>query len=655
MKTTTTYLGLVCLLLSSTLSFGQFDNPNVEDFGNARERYLGNPYTGEGTQLIPVGNDLWEGNDVNTIHYGKTPSNSSNKPVLVFVHGYASRASVWFEGRDNMYADVYRDGYRSAYVSLTPNKQLWTNGNMLANAIDKITAHYGVSKVTLVSWSKGGVDTDAAVVHFGANAKVAEVFTLSTPHSGTAIAEWANSILLGLVNIVFMQDNDGTRSLQRGYMNYFRSITNNNANNTVNYTTIGAWGNGPLARLGIPQGLLYADGGSKSSGGNDGVVPYKSSKRPGGLELFGGQRKQYYWWGGWHYPGPSQTELDHFEVTRGGLVWPYIKSRLGNRASRVAETDQRVAENYNPNAIVNSKFQVVTSANGMRTFKIEPNAGKVTILLGQNSENANFRIKGEAGMVGLRKMNTKNLAKGTQTNANLFELENATAGDYTVESDEEFVAFITTEDGIEAEFNTGLSDEKLVYKSDELLNFNLKLNGAKGVDYSNVLVSGTIQRTSDLSAMTVNDEPRILDFKLNGTNFQLQPKGNLPAGIYTVTVNADGGDFKKTVITSIAVAPSERKAGADELGTSTGLEIASAYPNPFVGKLNMRLDLGESGASTLKVFNIYGQEVSRHSFADQTGKVDFTWEATDSNLKAGIYILQLSNGKETITKKVMMK
>jgi hypothetical protein len=423
----------------------------------------------------------------------------------------------------------------------------------------------------------------------------------------------------------------------------------------VNYTTIGAWGNGPLARLGIPQTLLYADGASKSSGGNDGVVPYKSSKRPGGLELFGGQRRVRYWWGGWYYTGPSQTDLDHFEVTRGGLVWPHIKSRLGNRASRSTETTERTANNYNPNAIVNSKFQVVTSANGMRTFKIEPNAGKVTVLLGQNSENSNFRIKGESGMIGLRKLNTKNLAKGSESNANLFELENATAGDYTIESDEEFVAFVTTEGGIEAEFNTGLSNEKLVYKSGESLNFNLKLNGAKGVDYSKVLVTGTIQRTSDLSAMAVNDEPRILDFKLNGTDFQLQSKRNLPAGIYTITVNADGGDFKKTVITSIAITPNERNTGDDKIEASTGLEITSAYPNPFVGKLNMRLDLGESGSSTLKIFNIYGQEVSNQSFSSQTGKVNFTWEATDSNLKSGIYILQLSNGKETITKKVMMK
>ena len=276
----TFYTVLAVLCLVSTFSYSQqYQNPAIENFGPPNEVNLGAPYPGEGIDLIPGGVDLYSGDDPNTIYYGLTPPGSANRPVLVFVHGYASKASVWYSGDDNMYNDVYNDGYRAAYVSLTPNKHVWTNGAMLSTIIDRVTQHYNVSSVTVVGWSKGGVDTDAALVHFGANSKVDQVFTLSSPHNGTYLAELANSWLLSLVNIIFMQNNDATRSLTRGNMAYFRSITDNNPNNTVPYTTIGGWGNGPLARVDIPQGILHLNGGSKSSGGNDGVVPYRSSLR----------------------------------------------------------------------------------------------------------------------------------------------------------------------------------------------------------------------------------------------------------------------------------------------------------------------------------------------------------------------------------------
>ena len=640
-------LGVLCLIGITLESYAQFEN-GIEDFGSAREVYLGYPNTREGTQLLPVGIDLWDGDDVNTIHYGRTPSNFQNKPVLVFVHGYASRASVWFEGDDNMYADVYKDGYRAAFVSLAPNKHVWTNGNMLSNAIDQITAHFGVNKVTVIGWSKGGVDTDAAIVHFGANDKVSEVFTLSTPHNGTAIAEWANSILLSLVNVVFMQDNDATRSLQRGYMNYFRSITDNNSNNTVKYTTIGGWGNGPLARLSIPQGLLYVDGGSKSSGGNDGVVPYKSSRRPGGLELFGGQKKDYYWWGGWHYPGPSQTNLDHFEVTRGGLVWPHIKARLGNRASRLQVNT--TSENYNPNTIAYSKLQIVTGTKGKKSFHVEPNAGKVMILLGQKEgTKINARISQAGNSVELKKVN---LGTNSKENIGLYEFQNTNGGEFSIDAANSFVAMISTENGVELALHTGLSNDKLVYKTEDDLRLKLSLLNAKGIDYNQTLITGTIQRTSNLSLKKTNDQPQLLQFKQEGLSFELSNTPQLLPGIYTVTVNAQQGNtFNKTVVTTIAVVGEEKQL-EEKMNL---LSIETAYPNPFKESLQLRLNLGEGKNTSLKIFNIYGQEVSSFDLSDQTGLVNFTWDAKRQNMDSGMYIIQLSNGIDNITQKVIMK
>ncbi|HHG84873.1 MAG TPA: T9SS type A sorting domain-containing protein [Bacteroidetes bacterium] len=639
MKLKISVLATLFALIALSVS-AQFQNPNIENFGPPTEMYLAAPYPAEGTQLIPAGIDLWSGNENNTIHYGLTPPNSSSKPVLVFVHGYGSNATVWFSGRDNMYHDVYQSGYRSVYVSLTPDKHMWTNGAMLATMLTKITQHYGVSKVSVVGWSKGGVDTDAAIVHFGGSSKVSEVFTLSSPHQGTSIAELANSWLLSLVNIIFMQDNDATRSLTRGYMGYFRSLTDNAAGNTVPYTTLGAWGNGPLARLSAPQTIIYGAGGSKASGGNDGVVPYVSSRRPGGRELFSGQRKAYGWFGIPYYPGPSETNLDHYEVTR-GLVWPYIKG--------VFEGTLRVSgpvaqSNVGANTVVMSRSQMVTSTLGSNTFIIDANAENVLLEIPGESTTA-FFIRDEKG-VNVELTQLEGYVSATRT----FLLAKPAAGTYTFVADAPMVALVEMVNGAEAKLFTGLSNGKTAFTADEEMAFRLEFSDLEAGIPADMQVTGILHQTSGLDMGAVDAAPIFLKFRRDGARFFAEASAAIPAGIYGLTVNVRSKSLSRTVTTSLAKLGTK---SANEPAQGTSIAIADTWPNPFEGALNLRLDLGEDFTGTLNIYNIYGQLVKQETFVNANGFRELVWEA--GALPAGIYIVELRNATEKVSRKVLLK
>lgn len=636
----------LCLLAFVFGSKAQsFDYPYIEDYGAPIERYLGAPDYSEGIALLPAGTDLWNGNEVNTIHYGRVPANSGSKPVLVFIHGYVSSAPVWFEGRDNMYADLYRDGYRSAYVSVGPNKHMWTNGNIIAKAVDKITSHYGVNKVVLVGWSKGGVDVDAALTHFGAHKKVSQAFTLSTPHNGTSIAELAHSVLLGLVNIIFMQDNDGTRALQRGYMDYFRSVTDPSPNNVTPFTTLGGWGNGPLNRLDIPQTILHGIDGPRRDGGNDGVVPYNSSRRPGGTELFSGQRKEYYWWGGWHYPGPSQTNLDHFEVTR-GITWPYIKAAVQNNGNFSMPT-KSVSDSYNPNTVVNSQMQILATTKGEQTLFIEPGVESVTLITGQKRENSKLSFTNAQGQ-SIRLTSASTELIGGKSVKNTYKLEGLTAGAYKLESDEAFVAVAMFDKGTEATL-TRLENKRTYAPKDEI-NWSLELKDGNGKAINDALVTGVAIRTSTLEAAPVEGaEPMAVAFKQVDGRYVATLKGNKQPGIYSITVTAKAKNATRTVVSSLAVTGEFKQDDA----AGMGLNIEEVYPNPFRGQLNIKMSLKGEEAAALSIYNIYGQLVEQFDLSGEAGATQMTWNA--AGLEKGVYIIQLSDGSNKVSKKVILK
>lgn len=644
-----TYLiTLLCCLTISHIALAQFPYQNagfkyatIEDYGTASQYLLGYPYTKEGTELIPVGTDLYDGNDVNTIYYGRTPANSSNKPVIVFVHGYASSAGVWYKGRDNAYADVYRDGYRSAFVSMTPNRHMWTNGNMLSKMLDQIRSYYGVSKVVIVAWSKGAVDTDAAIVHFGAKSKVSQVFTVGGAHFGTSLAELANADLLALLNIIFMQDNDATKCLQRGYMSYFRSITDNSSNNTVKVTTFGGWGNGPLARLSIPQGLLHLAEGSKSTGGNDGVIAYQSAKRPGSASLFTGLKPKKFLGITYSYDGPDQTDVDHFEVTRGGLFWPYFKSIIEGSSQR--QSIARTNKSYNPNAVVSSKMQITQAVGGKQEFVIEENVGNVSIItstLLSDDELQIQRVGTNGAPSAMIKAVPVNNATTDNSNKGFYSLGKLAPGKYTIASRENTPVIVLPENGVEVVLNTGLTNEKLVHTNDAPITLSASLLQADGnLVGEKVQVSATLKRTMNLQLKGTEQVEIPVTFEKKGNSYVAKVSEKLASGIYHINLKASGKTFSKTLITSIAVTERKTSQVQNSLGAKPELSV---FPSPTRGAFTVRIK-AQDKASKVTIYNRLGGVVK--SFTVEANQTNLDLNADALGLSKGMYFIKVGNSK----------
>ncbi len=213
---------------------------------------------------------------------GQTPPNlSPDKPVLLFVHGLTSQAKIWYEDND-MYQYAYNNGYQTAFINMyditgTP-EDMWKDGELLAAKIKEISQRYGGKKIVIIAHSKGGVDTQAALVRYNAYPYVSRVITLSTPHHGSELADLAYSSWAGWLADLVGSQSPGTSSLQTSYMQYFRSEMDKDPDvNKVPFYTMGGdkWSGSGKAS--------YTFGGAYLSvfGSNDGVVTTASAQLPG--------------------------------------------------------------------------------------------------------------------------------------------------------------------------------------------------------------------------------------------------------------------------------------------------------------------------------------------------------------------------------------
>lgn len=215
-------------------------------------------------------------------YIGSTPPNLiPNSPVLLFVPGLNNVAQVFWEDND-MYQTAYNAGYQTAFVQLYDaggaSATMWDNGALLAQKISEISNHFGGKPITVVAYSKGGVDTQTALTYYGAWQYVNNVITLSSPHHGSQLADLAYSSGAGWLADLMGATGDGTYSMQMGYMADFRSQTDSQPRAYYNdYYTLGGtdWGS-------AFSSTWYGGAYLSQYGSNDGVVTTASSQLPGG-------------------------------------------------------------------------------------------------------------------------------------------------------------------------------------------------------------------------------------------------------------------------------------------------------------------------------------------------------------------------------------
>lgn len=275
-------LWTVLAFVVTSLMFTQvtFATTLDEKQSNPHKPYL----IGKGNQVFGKGSN---GNSETPGEWyvGDTPENvRPNSPVLLFVHGLNSKAQVWWEGND-MYDTAFHAGFETAFVQLHDaggaSADMWNNGMLLAEKIAEISDHFNGKRITIVAHSKGGVDTQTALSHYGAWQYVDNVITLGSPHHGSQLADLAYSAWAGWLADLIGMKGEGTESMQMGYMENFRSQMDVHplayANN---YYTLGGTSWGPVFSANWFGGMYLS-----SYGQNDGVVTAASSRLPFGFEI----------------------------------------------------------------------------------------------------------------------------------------------------------------------------------------------------------------------------------------------------------------------------------------------------------------------------------------------------------------------------------
>lgn len=220
---------------------------------------------------------------------GDAPENPiPDAPVLLFVPGLNNIAQIFWEDND-MYETARDAGYQTAFIQLHDaggeSADMWDNGELLAEKIREISEYFGDRKISVIAYSKGGVDTQTALTYYGASNYVENVVTLSSPHHGSELADLAYSAWAGWLADLIGAKGDGTYAMQKGNMIAFRDQIDNEPL---------AYANPYYTLAGTDWGTIFSAnwfGGTYLSqyGSNDGVVTTASSTLPGGQEVAVGQ------------------------------------------------------------------------------------------------------------------------------------------------------------------------------------------------------------------------------------------------------------------------------------------------------------------------------------------------------------------------------
>ncbi|ARU60965.1 alpha/beta hydrolase [Tumebacillus avium] len=473
-------------------------------------------------------------------YVGATPPNVDyNKPVILFVQGLHSDYTTWYTS-DGFYDAAYNAGYRTAFVQLYDadgtGQDMWDNGYLLSGLINKVKNYYGVSKLNLVVHSKGGIDTQTALVHYGAYPYVNVVHQLSTPNQGSELADMAYSSWTWWLGALMGQQDDAVYSLQTSYMDYFRSVTDGRAENnyTRTYMSGGTGDDGFFSATYYSRAVL--------PGEDDGAVAiYSAFGLPNGYYGFtdnGSERLSHtkMRWASktWWQVRPKLTTYNYYGVsgsTLAATTTSYMAKKSVDETTsnimRGGAVNGQAVDTFTMESGVQASVDVMTSKSATKVKLVSPSGKEYLPTTGQAQQDEavlfadavhnTFAITGEAGTWSL-------VAEG--------------------DSDAYFM-LATVDGGTKADVKAA----KKVFKKGEKVDLAINLQGGKAdkkVKKAKLTKSG--KTSAQDVALTVNGDGSL------ASSFTAPTE----AGVYNVSfdvegVNAKGEKFTRSVNYNFAV------------------------------------------------------------------------------------------------------
>jgi pimeloyl-ACP methyl ester carboxylesterase len=158
--------------------------------------------------VVDPAGDLWFGTLGGGVSVLGQPREWPQPPLpVVLVHGWQDSERVEKSQFKFMARWLERDGFEVYYATgISPERNLYRNAQKLKEAIERAKADSGISKVTLIAHSMGGLVARAYVESALYNGDVAQVFMLGTPQAGLDL--WHGYLLRQVVR------NPGIPSLQ---------------------------------------------------------------------------------------------------------------------------------------------------------------------------------------------------------------------------------------------------------------------------------------------------------------------------------------------------------------------------------------------------------------------------------------------------------
>lgn len=582
------------------------------------------------------------------VYYGATPPNlDSKKPVLVYVHGFTDLGNGWFTGGNDMYGTAYGEGFNTAFVAMTRGQGMYTNGSILAQALDMITARYGVDDVVIIAHSNGGKASEVAMILNNKKNKVERVLSLGTPFGGTPLANLAEvpgaNLIVSLVGL-----GGGTSTSTTYFMrNARRSLDGHSNNQSGKFINFGAWGYSsgalPLGAAMATSGvLLNTLGASCFNRGNDGVTPYWSSKRPNGRIQWPGRNCGFSW--NQHQP----SNVNHLDITNSNFVWNSIRPAITGSLSSlrtVSDADAATGEET-----LTSHMQLLLSEQSNVTFIVEPNLRDLGLILMREEPTATYRLEKQ---VSTKEWEEVAFDWSTSTTAEALgegytqqvDVSSLTEGRYRVQSGSKFVGVVHQEKGAVLNF-----DNTNILFDGELPTFKAWVDRAEQYDLSKMTLKAVITHKNDLQGEPVEKTfSYVEDFKVdeNGQAV-LTPKQHLPVGVYNMVVYAQHPEFQRTLITGFVVNEAAPRVTRDAITATPMLET---FPNPASRVLTVKID--NNTAAQLSVYDVQGRVVHQQQIKN-TGAQQITLNLDQLAIGQGTYFVELSEGENKTTQTVVV-